>query len=216
MTSLKIVILNGNTVVYQHSCTGDLLKKTSTEDPYLEANAPHIVNIPTTTFPSDKLLSWRIELTGQGRASAEVYSLDGKTAYRHKFYRPSSVDIVLDPTSYNYGKVLVVEGNDDARNNSGYHSSPMSKKNGDVDPQGAGIYVFNPDLMPRKNNSETYVFNGNSDTRLKGTVYAPHRVRVSDDGRIFVTSMYYNGDILWEIPPTFGTWKVPKAGRIGA
>lgn len=215
VTSLKIVILNGSAVVYQHICTGDLLKKTSTEDPYLEANAPHVVNIPTATFPSDQPLSWRIELTGQGRANAEVYSLDGKTAYRHKFYRPSSVDIVLDPTSYNYGKVLVVEGNDDARNNSGYHSSPMSKKNGDVDPQGAGIYVFNPDLTPRKNNSETYVFNGNSDTRLKGTVYAPHRVRVSDDGRIFVTSMYYNGDILWEIPPTFGTWKVVMGEGVG-
>ena len=216
VTSLKIVILNGSAVVYQHSCTGDLLKKTSTEDPYLEANAPHVVNIPTATFPSDQPLSWRIELTGQGRANAEVYSLDGKTAYRHKFYRPSSVDIVLDPTSYNYGKVLVIEGNDEARNNSGYHSSPMTKTSGTNDPQGAGVYVFNPDLTPRKNTTGTYVFNGNSDNRLKGTVYAPHRVRVSDDGRIFVTSMYYNGDILWEIPPTFGTWKVVMGKGVGS
>ena len=219
VTSLKIVIEGDGQTITHNVTEASKLQRTVAADPYLEATAPYAITISTQNLPTSTELSWHIEVTGAGRSTTQVYSADGTNVYRYKFYRPSSVDIVMDPTSYNYGKVLVVEGNDDARNNTGYHSSPMTKTKGTNvggnDPQGAGIYVFNPDFTSRENTSGTYVFNGKSDNRLKGTVYAPHRVRVSEDGRIFVTSMYYNGDILWEIPETFGTWKLVMGKGVG-
>ena len=206
--SVNIVFYNGESVYKIVSCSG--LSKTTASDPY--ATTGYSVTIPTTDLPINTNLSWRIEVQGPGRANCGVYSQDGTNIYRHKFYRPSSVDIVQDPTSGNYGKVLVVESNDASRNTAmgTYHSSKMTKTKGENpntdDPQGAGIYVFNPDLTPRENSTGTYVFNGKSDNRLKGTKFAPYRVRVSEDGRMFVSSLYPNGDILWEVDANFSTW----------
>ena len=204
--SLKIVITDGVATVTHDVTDENKLKKTTAEDPYLKASAPHIVTIPTQDLPKNTELTWRIEVKGAGRANCGVYSLDGTNVYRHKFYRPSSVDIIQDPTSSDYGKVLVVESQHDAINKTGLHSSPMTKKNGNRDDQGAGIYVFNPDLTPRYNTSQTYVFNGTDDNRFKGTEFAPYRVRISEDGRMFVSSLYPNGDILWEISKDFKSW----------
>lgn len=212
--SVKIILLDGETILKTHECTGTLLNKTTASDPYFQ-NA-HSVSISTQDLPINTNITWRIEVKGSGRANCGVYSLDGTNVYRHKFYRPSSVDIVQDPTSFNYGKVLVVESQHTASTTAGYHSSAMTKKNGNNDPQGAGIYVFNPDLTPRKNTSETYVFNGLDDTRFANTSYSPHRVRISDDGRIFVTSLdYTKGNILWEIDEYFKTWTTVIGKNIG-
>ena len=210
--SVNIVFYNGETVYKTVSCSG--LSKTTAADPY--ATTGHTITIPTTDLPINTNLSWRIEVQGPGRANCGVYSQDGTNIYRHKFYRPSSVDIVQDPTSFNYGKVLVVESQHTASTIAGYHSSAMKKKNGNNDPQGAGIYVFNPDLTPRKNTSETYVFNGLDDSRFANTSYSPHRVRISDDGRIFVTSLdHTKGNILWEIDEYFKTWTTVIGKNIG-
>lgn len=218
--SLKIVITYGATTVTHDVTDENKLKKTTAEDPYLNASAPHIVTISTQDLPKNTELTWRIEVKGAGRANCGVYSLDGTNVYRHKFYRPSSVDIVQDPTSFNYGKVLVVESQHLSSSESGYHSSSKVKTKGvavgNTDPQGAGIYVFNPDLTPRENTSGTYVFNGKSDSRFANTSFSPHRVRVSDDGRMFVTSMdHTKGAILWEIDNYFSTWTTVMGAGVG-
>ena len=218
--SLKIVITDGAVTVTHDVIDENKLKKTTAEDPYLNASAPHIVTIPTQDLPKNTELTWRIEVKGAGRANCGVYSLDGTNVYRHKFYRPSSVDIVQDPTSFNYGKVLVVESQHLSSSESGYHSSSKVKTKGvavgNTDPQGAGIYVFNPDLTPRENTSGTYVFNGKSDSRFANTSFSPHRVRVSDDGRMFVTSMdHTKGAILWEIDKYFSTWTTVMGKGVG-
>ena len=218
--SLKIVITDGAATVTHDITDENKLKKTTAEDPYLNASAPHIVTIPTQNLPKNTELTWRIEVKGEGRANCGVYSLDGTNVYRHKFYRPSSVDIVQDPTSFNYGKVLVVESQHLSSSESGYHSSSKVKTKGvavgNTDPQGAGIYVFNPDLTPRENKSGTYVFNGNNDSRFANTSFSPHRVRVSDDGRMFVTSMdHTKGAILWEIDNYFSTWTTVMGAGVG-
>ena len=204
--TVTIVLLDGSTVLKEVECTGNLLTKTSSAtDPYLPASQ-HSIDIPVGDMPVGIDITCRIDVTGNGRNTAQVYSQDGTNVYRYKFYRPSSVDIVQDPTSYNYGKVLVVESQHTASTKAGYHSSPMTKTNGNTDKQGAGIYVFNPDLTPRNNTSGTYVFNGKNDNRFPGTEFSPYRVRVSEDGRIFVSSLYKDGNILWEVPATFGEW----------
>ena len=214
--SVNIVFYNGENVYKTVPCSG--LSKTTAADPY--ATTGHTITIPTTDLPINTNLSWRIEVQGPGRANCGVYSQDGTNVYRHKFYRPSSVDIVQDPTSFNYGKVLVVESQHTVSSKTGYHSSSKEKTKGtaagNTDPQGAGIYVFNPDLTPRENTSGTYVFNGKSDSRFANTSYSPHRVRVSEDGRMFVTSMdHTKGAILWEINDYFSTWTTVMGADVG-
>ncbi len=198
--SVTIVFLDGETIVKQVEVGIDKHTKTAA---YTQR---HSVVVSTEGLPTNKKITWRIEVKGAGRANCGVYSSDGTNAYRYKFYRPSSVDIIQDPSSTDYGKVLVVESQHEASTTSGLHSSLRKKKNGNDDPQGAGIYVFNPDLTPRENTSGTYVFNGTNDDRFKGTEFAPYRVRVSEDGRMFVSSLHPNGDILWEINKDFRSW----------
>lgn len=230
VTSLNIVIKKGGQEYTYPVTENSKLKKTEATDPsqpydpYLSSNtASHVVDIPTSELASTLgtgTFEWRIEVKGAGRANCGVYSLDGTNVYRHKFYRPSSVDIVQDPTSFNYGKVLVVESQHMVSSKTGYHSSSKEKTKGtaagNTDPQGAGIYVFNPDLTPRENTSGTYVFNGKSDSRFANTSYSPHRVRVSEDGRMFVTSMdHTKGAILWEINDYFSTWTTVMGANVG-
>jgi hypothetical protein len=77
---------------------------------------------------------------------------------------------------------------------------------------GAGLYVLNPDgkarRMPNQGDKIRYGYNGGrvQQTRpyFNGTAsggYSPYRVRVSDDGRIFVSSMSTDGQVLWEADP---------------
>lgn len=219
--SLEIVFLKGEEVVKSFPVTDPAKRtKTTADDPYLAASS-HSVDVQINDLGIGTF-TWRIEVKGAGRSETQIYSQNGSTPLKYKFYRPSSVDIVMDPTSYNYGKVLVVEGNDAARSKTvtgTYHSSGMTKTKGVAvgshDPQGAGIYVFNPDFTPRENTSGTYVFNGKDDARFQGATYGPHRVRVSDDGRIFVASMHTDGNILWEIPATFGEWTTVIGKGVG-
>jgi hypothetical protein len=230
VTSLNIIIKKGGQEYTYPVTESSKRKKTGATDPskpydpYLSSNtASHIVDIPTSELArtlGTGTFEWRIEVKGAGRANCGVYSLDGTNVYRHKFYRPSSVDIVQDPTSFNYGKVLVVESQHTVSSKTGYHSSSKEKTKGTAagktDPQGAGIYVFNPDLTPRENTSGTYVFNGKSDSRFANTSYSPHRVRVSEDGRMFVTSMdHTKGAILWEIDDYFSTWTTVIGKGVG-
>ena len=71
---------------------------------------------------------------------------------------------------------------------------------------GAGIFAFTPsfDLIP---NGEVPGFNGgieftNGRADAPGsTAYAPRRIRISEDGRIFVTSLNTDGNYLWEVNP---------------
>ena len=228
--SLNIVIKKeGQEYTYHVTETSKLKKTKATDpskpyDPYLNSNTTsHVVEVHTATLAAELgtgTFEWRIEVKGEGRANYGVYSLDGTNVYKHKFYRPSSVDIVQDPTSFNYGKVLVVESQHQVSSLSGYHSSSKVKTKGTAagktDPQGAGIYVFNPDLTPRENTSGTYVFNGKDDSRFANTSYSPHRVRVSEDGRMFVTSMDHTKNaILWEINDYFSTWTTVMGAGVG-
>jgi hypothetical protein len=230
VTSLNIVIKKGGQEYTYPVTESSKRKKTGATDPskpydpYLNSNtASYVVDIPTSELASTLgtgTFEWRIEVKGAGRANCGVYSLDGTNVYKHKFYRPSSVDIVQDPTSFNYGKVLVVESQHTASTTEGLHSTKTTKTKGtaagNIDPQGAGIYVFNPDLTPRENTSGTYVFNGKSDSRFANTSYSPHRVRVSEDGRMFVTSMdHTKGAILWEIDNYFSTWTTVIGKGVG-
>lgn len=217
VTSLKVVIKNGESDVYTHTCSGEFLKKTTADKPYF---SPYQLSIPVSQLGAGTY-TWQIEVTGEGRNEVQVYSQDGKTAYTYSLYLPSSVDIVKDPTSFNYGKVIVVEGSHSGKGNSNYASKDI----------GAGLYVFNPDFTPILNRNDKQGFNGGSKTwgdetnsYFASTTYAPRRVRVSEDGRIFVSSMYEQGStlhkyqkgiVLWEVDAYFSKWNTVMGHGVG-
>lgn len=145
--------------------------------------------------------TWRVVVTDTPHSSADFVSNSSK------LYYPTSIDIDNNPENANFGTVFCIEGRHNAANGSGYISS--------IDKNGAGLYVFNADgtprPLPRKSfegfgvEVERYGWNGgkslgDANCRTIGGVtgFAPYRVRVSKDGRIFITSQTSNGEVLYE------------------
>ena len=206
VTSLKIVIEGGGQTITHNVTESSKLQKTVADKPYF---SPYEITIPITDLGAGTY-TWRIEVQGEGRDDIEIYSQNGTSALTYPFYLPSSVDIVKDTRSFNYGKVIVVEGSHSGKGNGSYHSNEI----------GAGLYVYNPDFTPILNRNDKPGFNGGSKTwnSTSNSYFANtgdhplRRVRVSNDGRIFVTSMheksnsYVNGHVLWEVDPNFNRW----------
>ena len=140
-------------------------------------------------------LNWRVDVNkGSARAKVEFASNEVKLDF------PSSVDIDNNPENENFGTVFVVESLPTGKGNSKFIS-----KN-----EGAGLYILNADgtARPVPNRDGQYGYNGG---RVKQTRqyfngnsssgFSPYRVRVSDDGRIFISSMTTDGEVLWEADP---------------
>ena len=175
-TSVDVVVYNGEDAVAIVPGTTTIGKNT--------------VNVPTTNFPSGVELTWSVIVKG---TSVEAPTKEDKI---YSFYHPSGVDIDVNPENETFGLLLVNEGMQKVKDVTGYVSTGF----------GAGIFAFTPsfDLIP---NGEVPGFNGgieftNGRADAPGsTAYAPRRIRISEDGRIFVTSLNTDGNYLWEVNP---------------
>ena len=162
--------------------------------------------IPGHLRGGENNILWRVDVKGAAVASPTFVKNDVR------LFAPTSVDIDNNPENANFGTVFCVEGLNGAHKKSGY-TSYISYRDG------AGLYVLNADGSDRKmpyqepdaNGYFRYGYNGgvvNKDISGKddetrpsfgGTSgYNAYRVRVSDDGRIFVTCLSTNGHVLWE------------------
>lgn len=174
-------------------------------------------NQATDYFRNKTNLHWRVEVVGGNTAAmptggASFHSVLVDTEYA--FFAPAGIDIDTDPMSENFGMIYCTEAKIPETPNSKYYSSYY--KDG-VLTASAGLYVFdaafqnmppfdkdesNPTdirydfVSPNTNRtfarnynlglSQTY----NSGEQAKWDVYAPlapRRVRLSDDGRLFVS-----------------------------
>ena len=175
-TSVDVVVYNGEDAVAIVPGTKTIGKNT--------------VNVPTTNFPSGVELTWSVIVKG---TSVEAPTKEDKI---YSFYHPSGVDIDVNPENETFGLLLVNEGMHSVKTINGYESTGF----------GAGIFAFAPsfDLIP---NGELPGYNGgieftNGRADAPGsTAYAPRRIRISEDGRIFVTSLNTDGNYLWEVNP---------------
>ena len=153
------------------------------------------VVIPVATLPQGRMLTWSVEVNG---TSVEAPTQEAKT---YDFYHPSGVDIDNNPENPTFGMLLVNEG----------MQAVLGEKQSDTgEPyvsteMGAGIYAFAPsfDLIP---NGDQPGYNGGVEFTTgradgAGTAYSPRRIRISEDGRIFVTSLNTDGTYLWELNP---------------
>ena len=178
-TSVNWVLLDGNNVVKTVDLASLGLEK-----------GDYTTTISTTDFPQYKRLTWKIEVKGVAVNKPTEYPIS------HDFYHPSSVDIDNNPENPTFGLILCneamqsVKGQKQTDTGEDYLSSSL----------GAGIYAFNPAF------ENTGKYNGGNEfttTRADGTgtAYSPRRIRISDDGRIFVTSLNTDGNYLWEVNP---------------
>ena len=184
-TEVNVVVLAGDKVLTTVAAEG-LTKGT------------HSLEIPTTDFPKESSISWRVDVKGAEFKKATF--VDNSV----KLYSPTSIDIDNNPQNENFGTVFVVEGKPDAKDNATY-ANYLSYNDG------AGLYLLNADgsARPMPNRpAGKYGYNGGRVQQARqyfnGTAsggYSPYRVRVSDDGRIFITSMTPDGQILWEADP---------------
>ncbi len=175
-TSVNVLVYNGEEVVATVEGTTAIGKNT--------------VEVATGNLPAGVELKWAVEVNGTSVATptqeAKIYS----------FYHPSGLDIDNNPENPTFGMLLINEG----------MQFVASKTEGYVSAQfGAGIFAFTPslDLIP---NGDQPGYNGGiafTETRAdgSGTAYSPRRIRISEDGRIFVTSLNTDGNYLWEINP---------------
>ena len=184
-TEVNILVLNGETVVKTIACEG-------------KTKGTYSVEIPTAELPKEAALTWQVDV--KGAAVTQATFVDNSV----KLYSPTSIDIDNNPQNENFGTVFVVEGKPDAKDNATY-ANYLSYTDG------AGLYLLNADgsARPMPNRpAGKYGYNGGRVQQARqyfnGTAsggYSPYRVRVSDDGRIFITSMTPDGQILWEADP---------------
>ena len=175
-TSVNVIVYKGENVVATVAGTTTIGVNT--------------VAIPVANLPKGRMLTWSVEVNG---TSVEVPTQESKI---YSFYHPSGVDVDNNPENPTFGMLLINEG----------MQSVVSKTDGYVSAQfGAGIFAFTPslDLIP---NGDKPGYNGGitfTTTRADGTgtAYSPRRIRISEDGRIFVTSLNTDGNYLWEVNP---------------
>ncbi len=181
-TEVNVVVYNGEDIVA-------LVPGTTT----IGVNT---VEVATGDLPAGVELKWAIEVKG---TSVDAPTREEKI---YSFYHPSGVDIDINPENETFGLLLVNEGMQSvASKTEGYVSAGF----------GAGIFAFTPsfDLIPNGdkpgNNGGIEFTNTRADGT--GTAYAPRRIRISEDGRIFVTSLNTDGNYLWEVnPDNFNEW----------
>ncbi len=144
------------------------------------------VDISTADLPKGTTLTWKVVVNGNSVSAPTQES----TSY--SFFCPQGLAIDKDPNSEYFGRILMTEAMQGVPA-SGYKSSG----------KGAGIYVFNPDFT-----TDGVVHKGgNNFTRILATNgYQPWRVKISDDGRIFVSSLDLNGVAVWEVSKDLNTW----------
>ena len=170
-TAVSVVIMDGETEVHTVACDG-------------KTKGSHSVEISTLDLPTGKSLTWKVNVTGAAVAKATAV----KT---YRFFHPSGIDVDNNPESSNFGRILCLEANHSVKtttSTNGYLGKGY----------GAGIYAFDAAFDKITNGSYPGFNGGNTFTT---THYAVRRIRISDDGRIFVTAQNNGGCFLWEVDP---------------
>ncbi len=168
----QVVIMNGATEVKTVDCT-ELTKGT------------HTLTIPTEGLPTNTDLTWKVVVNGTSVTKVEEYST------KHSLSYPSAIDIDNNPNNETFGNILVVEALHASKEQIGLLSSNY----------GSGIFAFDATFANISKYNGNNVFTTGRTDANGSRAYAPHRLRISDDGRIFVTSLNTNGDVLWEVNP---------------
>ncbi len=180
--SAKVVLLVKNVPVKEYP--GTVIAE-YTDDTKTAVNNLNTVVVPEDDIPMDATVSFGVTVK-----SATVADPTVSPKY-YKFYHPAGVAVDNNTDSPNFGRVLVTEAM--AAPAEGYQSSGGNQ----------GIYAFDATLTPIKNAEGGYVFKGGQTYQGQFTTgsnaYDPRKIRIADDGRIFLSGQNQNGVALWSV-----------------
>ena len=166
-TSVSVVVMNDTTAVY--TATGTTTVGTNT------------VTIADSELPQGVELTWKVVVNSATVSTPTV----GDVSYR--FYHPQGVEVDNDPESPYFGRIYTTECL--ASSSSTYHSYYT----------GTGLYVFDPTLTAVTNSSGNPGFTGGMTMQKylteasSTTAYDPRKIRISEDGRVFLTRQQTGG-----------------------
>ena len=185
-TAVNVVVLDGEEVVKTVDCSAKGL-----------VAGAYTAEIATEGLPTGKNLTWKVEVKG---TSVTAPTQEEKN---YGFYCPHGLAIDTNPESDNFGRIIVAEG---MHGNKGTKSYVSHNAEG---VQQAGLYTFNPSFT-----TDSVLYTGGLDfTRIwASNGYQPWRVKISEDGRIFVSSLDLNGVAVWEVSKDLKTWTPVIAG----
>lgn len=146
------------------------------------AKGAQSVDIDITNL-TDGTYTWEVEVNGEEKTAIQEF-------VSQRYYHPRGVDVDNNMESDNFGDLYITEGM--TTTSSTYYSG----NNG-----GVGLYIFNPDMTGVKN-EKTGKYAFMDDLTYTYISYGADlaRVRVSDDGRIFVTRCNNAGDYILYAP----------------
>ena len=153
-----------------------------------QTKGAQIVEISTDDFDKNGTYTWEVIVDGADKSEVETFG-------SYMFYHPRGVDVDNNMESPSFGNIYCTEGMTSASED--YHSNTTTSG-------GLGLYAFTADMEPIINNATgKYGFNGGWTLSYKiGTSNAADlaRVRVAEDGRIFVTRMSGQGNYIMYAP----------------
>ena len=170
---VKIVIKDENGVEY------DVIEQGA------KSKGAQTAEIAVTDYDAGKY-DWEIVVDGKEKTTVEEFK-----AYR--FYHPRGVDVDNNMESASFGNVYITEGQ--LTTSATYWSGTRG---------GLGLYAFSADMEPIQNPATgNYAFTGGWTLNQKiGTSNGADlaRVRVAEDGRLFVTRMSNAGNYIMYAP----------------
>ena len=160
--------------------------------------------------PQGERFTWRVDVEGY---PVNVPTVIESSIQNNKLFYPTSVDIDNNPENANFGTVFCIEG----REASGDYLSTKNQQDG------PGLYLFNADGTPRKlpflGETIRYSYNGGKKQKNEkgvnislgaATGFPSYRVRVSDDGRIFITGQRASDNASENGNPLHVLWEAHK------
>ena len=167
------------------------------------------VTVSTAGLPAGTPISWSVTVANTSKTEPKQVSTD------YRFYCPHGIAIDTDPASENFGRILVTETLNGKTGTSG--RDYISKTNGTSGTIKAGLYAFDAqfNLIGQKGAPHT---GGKDFTQKMGRFtsgygnfdggHQPYQVKISDDGRIFVSccDIRTQGAVVWEVSKDLDTW----------
>ena len=156
---------------------GTVVKTVDLEGDFLTKGA-HSTTVELAGL-SDGCYNWEVKVTGEAKTTMEEF-------VDIRFYHPRGVDVDNNMESPAFGNIYVTEGM--ATTSTTYYSADKGQN---------GLYIFTPDMQGVKNQvTGNYAFMGGFTANVPSYGADLARVRVAEDGRIFVTRCNKSGDYI--------------------
>jgi hypothetical protein len=167
------------------------------------------VTVSTAGLPAGTPISWSVTVANASNTEPKQVSTD------YRFYCPHGIAIDTDPASDHFGRILVTETLNGKTGTSG--RDYISKTNGTSGTIKAGLYAFDAEFKLIRDKGAPHT-GGKDFTQKMGRFtsgygnfdggHQPYQVKISDDGRIFVSccDIRTQGAVVWELSKDLDTW----------